>query len=98
MSFCLRVEIDVVSFLYFDTMTEYQSEVMLYIIYTPEKNQYSSVLLSNEHILWKVGIYSENSWSFQSFYFILVLFITEYNEDTLMFRFAQNEFCYYRQN
>ena len=51
MSLWLRVEIDVVSFLYFDTMTEYQSEVMLYIIYTPEKNQCSSVLLSNEHIL-----------------------------------------------
>ena len=39
MSFWLRVEIDVVSVLYFDTMTEYQSEVMLYIIYTPGKNQ-----------------------------------------------------------
>ena len=37
MSFWLRVEIYVVSFLYFDTMTEYQSEVMLDIIYTPGK-------------------------------------------------------------
>ena len=60
MSFCLCVEIYVVSFLYFDTMTEYQSEVMLYIIYTPGKNKckkfplYFEDIVSNEHILWKV--------------------------------------------
>ena len=31
MCFCLCMEIDVVSFLYFDTMTEYQSEVMSFL-------------------------------------------------------------------
>ena len=82
MSFCLCEEIYVVSFLYLDTMTKYQSEVMsflLYVIYTSGKNKCSSVFWGycyqmNIIILWKVGTYSENSWSFLSFCIIRFYF------------------------
>ena len=44
------------------------------LTYTPGKNQCSSVLLSNEHILWQVGTYSEKSRSFLSFCIIKFYF------------------------
>ena len=80
--FLFVLEIDVVLFLYLDMMTEYQTEVMsflLYVIYTPGKNKCSSVFWGycyqmNIIILWKVGTYSENSWSFLSFCIIRFYF------------------------